>query len=88
MRAGGGMRNDETKGKELRRNLVMRVDRVGRLQSMVITTTRAYGRSDQMDGWMDGWMDALMDMRRDDIVQSTNSARYETRYLDTHAVDR
>lgn len=31
MRAGGGMRNDETKGKESRRNLVMRVDRVGRV---------------------------------------------------------
>lgn len=31
MRAGGGMTNDETKGKESRRNLVMRVGRACRV---------------------------------------------------------
>lgn len=31
MRAGGGMMNDETKGKEPRRNLVMKVDRTCRV---------------------------------------------------------
>lgn len=31
MRAGGGMTNDETKGKESRRNLVTRVEGIGRV---------------------------------------------------------
>lgn len=36
MRAGGGMTNDETKGKELRRDPVMAVDQAGRVADYVI----------------------------------------------------
>lgn len=36
MRAGGGMTNDETKGKESRRDPVMTVDQAGRVAEYVI----------------------------------------------------
>lgn len=43
MRAGGGMTNDETKGKESRRNLVTKVDCNGRVAE--------YGNDDDKSLW-------------------------------------